>query len=407
VPVPNIEQLAAIHSEEKKLVIIAPPGSGKTYTMVKAIEHYITQKENADVVAITFTKKAAGELSSAFFGQENIHASTIHSWSYSHLGNMAKKWGFRVRLLEEEQIKDIIRPFFKLYNLDPDRNMWPVYHYVMGSFNMDLEDYIKNKYRAILGRYLEYKRKRRLYDFTDLPLYLHDVLLEYEEFIHVDGLFVDEFQDVDPIQLKVFKRVEANKYFFIGDPQQAIYIFRGASEEIFNELDDYKVMPLKHNYRSYQEILDYASTVRANLVDKYSSILQTTDIHASDIIAERGVGGVVLSESMHPKIEFRKLVRQEFIDYHYTILCRTNKQVKIIEELGFLDVLTIHKAKGLEFDNVIIIDFNIEEEESINVAFVALTRAKNREVIMTFEALIKVLEGLPGGAKTKTITTAF
>lgn len=87
----NPEQLAAIHSEEKKLVIIAPPGSGKTFTMVRAIEAYIEKKSDADVVAITFTKKAAGELESAFFGNNNIHASTIHSWSYSHLENMSKK----------------------------------------------------------------------------------------------------------------------------------------------------------------------------------------------------------------------------------------------------------------------------------------------------------------------------
>jgi superfamily I DNA/RNA helicase len=403
----NQEQRLAIQSEERKLVIIAPPGSGKTHTMIHAIEHYLNKHDSSNVTAITFTKKAAGELASSFFGNDKIHASTIHSWSYSNLEKMANKWGFRVRLLQEEQIKEIIRPFFKLYKLDPDKAMWPVYHYVMGSFNMDLEDHIKNKYRAILGRYIDFKRKRKLYDFTDLPLYLHDVLEEYEEYIHIDGLFVDEFQDVDPIQLKVFKRVEANKYFFIGDPQQAIYIFRGASEEIFNELDDYKVLPLRHNYRSYQEILDFASTVRQNLLDIHSSILQTIEVNPSDIIAERGKGGYVFSEAMYPKVEFRRLIRAEFIDNRYTILCRTNKQVKAIEELGIHDAMTIHKAKGLEFDNVVVIDFPIEDDEATNVAFVALTRAKNREIVVTFEALLKVLEALPADAKTKSITTAF
>lgn len=320
---------------------------------------------------------------------------------------MAKKWGFRVRILQEDQIKDIIQPFLKLYNLDPNRNIWAVYHYVMGNYNMDLEDHIKNKYRAILGRYLDFKRKRKLYDFTDLPLYLHDVLMEYEEYIEVDGLFVDEFQDVDPVQLKVFKRVLANKYFFIGDPQQAIYIFRGASEEIFNELDDYKVMPLTYNYRSYQEILDFASTVRQNLTTNHSSILQTEKVKPSDIIANRGTGGQVLVESMFPKLDFRKMMRAEFIDNDYMILCRTNKQVKVIEELGVHSTMTVHKAKGLEFDNVVVIDFSIEDDEAINVAFVALTRARNKEVVMTFEALVKVLEELPSEAKIKTISTAF
>lgn len=87
----NPQQLAAIQSEEKKLVIIAPPGSGKTFTMVRAIEEYLNKNINSNVVAITFTKKAAGELANSFFGNSKIHASTIHSWSYSHLENMAKK----------------------------------------------------------------------------------------------------------------------------------------------------------------------------------------------------------------------------------------------------------------------------------------------------------------------------
>jgi superfamily I DNA/RNA helicase len=110
---------------------------------------------------------------------------------------------------------------------------------------------------------------------------------------------------------------------------------------------------------------------------------------------------------MYPKIEFRKVVRAEFIDYHYTFLCRTNKQVKALEDLGYHDAMTIHKAKGLEFDNVVVVDFPIEDEEAINVAFVALTRARNKQIVMTFEGLLRVLEVLPNDAKTKTIATAF
>lgn len=80
---------------------------------------------------------------------------------------------------------------------------------------MDLEDSIKNKYKAILAKYIEFKRQRSLYDFTDLPLYLYDVLKEYDEFIEVDGLFVDEFQDVDPVQLKVFNLVQSKNTFLL------------------------------------------------------------------------------------------------------------------------------------------------------------------------------------------------
>jgi ATP-dependent exoDNAse (exonuclease V) beta subunit len=111
----------------------------------------------------------------------------------------------------------------------------------------------------VYSHYLEFKRKKYLYDFTDLPLYLKTKLEDYNEFIEVDGLFVDEFQDVDPTQLTVFERVVATKKFFIGDVDQAIYIFRGATSEIFKNLPDFKVYNLNRNYRSYQVILDFAT----------------------------------------------------------------------------------------------------------------------------------------------------
>lgn len=59
------------------------------------------------------------------------------------------------------------------------------------------------------------------------------------------------------------------------------------------------------------------------------------------------------------------------------ILCRTNKQVKAINEKGYYNVSTVHQAKGLEYDNVIVIDFPIKELEDLNIAYVALTRARN------------------------------
>jgi ATP-dependent exoDNAse (exonuclease V) beta subunit len=82
-------------------------------------------------------------------------------------------------------------------------------------------------------------------------------------------LFVDEFQDVDPTQLKVFDRVIANKKFFIGDPDQAIYIFRGATSEVFKELEDFKDYKLDINYRSYQPILDIASCFKTQVKEDW------------------------------------------------------------------------------------------------------------------------------------------
>lgn len=170
-------------------------------------------------------------------------------------------------------------------------------------------------------------------------------------------------------------------------------------------------MPLKHNYRSYQEILDFATSVRNKLIDGSHSILDIYDseIWPSDIIAERGEGGYMLVENFESFMNFRKEVARELSNYKYQILVRSNKMVREINKLGFDNVTTIHKAKGLEFENVIVADFEINDEESINVAFVALTRAQNREIVINFETLLMSLGNLPQEVvnKQRNIVSAF
>lgn len=682
----NVKQLEAINSTEPKLVIIAPPGSGKTFTMTGAIEKFIQNNNPKKVVVVTFTNKAADELKERLFDYSKIiHTSTIHSWSYSELKKLSEKHSFRIRLLEEEQIKMIIKPHMEQYAINM-RNIDYVYQHCMGNVNPDLPSYLKSKYDAVYSHYVDFKRKKYLYDFTDLPLYLKTKLEDYNEYIEIDGLFVDEFQDVDPIQLTVFNRVIATKKFFIGDPHQcqpagtkirmsdgtqkniedievgdrvvsyyksesyisgtkrsegfkvlekgerlfhgdylisvtsengktskytpnhktfaairsdneynhlvylmedvnhrfrigisqfyanyggqqvstfrhklicenyinawvlkvtktekearvyenkysyqfqipqitfqldkstytnedieliykdlnirdnakkllsyllldinypflskndnldfrrdafrefyainlipevmsilthdstkastkrlnripsklikvektwiyepiivyslkidvhetyvaddivthnSIYIFRGATEEIFNQLSDFKVYNLNINYRSYQVILDFATCFKNQ---RPRTIQYTYNNKGSSIIAERGNGGLVLQElhannmlkyevSRHNELNVKAMdsILKEFNNYNYQILCRTNKQVRELQKNGFHNISTIHKAKGLEYDNVVVVDFEIESDEDLNVGFVALTRAKDRMMILKFETLL-------------------
>lgn len=83
---------------------------------------------------------------------------------------------------------------------------------------MDVRDSFKRTLVAIESRYIKYKRDNVLYDFTDYPLYLYNVLVTFDETIkNIDALFVDEYQDVDEVQFKIFERVEAHKKFYCGD----------------------------------------------------------------------------------------------------------------------------------------------------------------------------------------------
>jgi ATP-dependent exoDNAse (exonuclease V) beta subunit len=136
-----------------------------------------------------------------------------------------------------------------------------LYSYVSGNKKMDVTDNYLKTLDALNKKYITFKRKNNLYDFTDYPLYLLTKMREYGERIEtLDALFVDELQDVDEEQFELFKMVDAKKKFFIGDPKQSIYIFRGADSEIFRKLDKFSNKTLLVNYRSFQEITDYADT---------------------------------------------------------------------------------------------------------------------------------------------------
>lgn len=173
-----------------------------------------------------------------------------------------------------------------------------LYSYVSGNKKMDVSDSYLRALDTYNKKYVAYKRRNGLYDFTDYPLYLLDKLNQYDEIItSVDALFVDELQDVDEDQFAIFDKVVCNKKFYIGDPRQCIYVFRGADADAFKKLKNFDYQKLKYNYRSYQEIIDYANAVYEKLISrvKYGSCLISDVLVSSDseIICARGKGAKV------------------------------------------------------------------------------------------------------------------
>ena len=286
----------------------------------------------------------------------------------------------------------------------------------MGNYNVDVDEKIERVFRTIAGDYVKFKRQNKLYDFTDLPLYLLDVCKEYDEHIQdSDALFVDEFQDIDPIQLAVFEYVDVTKRVYIGDPKQAIYAFRGACSTVFDnfKVDGWSWYTLNTNYRSYQNIANYAEAVyeRAkSIIDEhnvYSAINFPAIIPTCEIECSKGEGGtVVLVTDMNGLM----LDGDNWVDTSYEatesfvtnlvasrntqILCRSNKQVKKLKTMGIDSVSTVHQAKGLEYDNVILVDFPQDSEEELNIGYVAATRARNNLAVVNWDLLLYYVAGM-------------
>lgn len=126
-----------------------------------------------------------------------------------------------MRILQEPAIREILHTIVSAYTKTSkvkSINEDIVYSFVMGNKNMDISDKYRNTLAALDRRYIAYKKAKVLYDFTDYPQYLYDILCTYDETIHLDALFVDEFQDVDSTQYDVFRRVQCKKFFAVGDP---------------------------------------------------------------------------------------------------------------------------------------------------------------------------------------------
>ena len=173
----------------------------------------------------------------------------------------------------------------------------------------------------------------------------------------------------------------------------SIYIFRSADGEVFNKLDNFELFKLRYNYRSYQEIIDYATTVYEENIDWPSGCITDIDFtRMSKVMCSRGYGGVVsiinaygdcvqfTSDEKNVEVTIDDILNDMFSSAENTpmILCRTNKQVRALQDLGIVNVSTVHQAKGLEYDKVIVVDMEIKEVEDLNVAYVALTRARNK-----------------------------
>ena len=96
--------------------------------------------------------------------------------------------------------------------------------------------------------------------------------------------------------------------------------------------------------------------------------------------------------TMGPTILPKDLLPQLRVNNEYQVLCRTTSEAKTLHKWGLKNATTIHQAKGLEFKNVLLVDFQIQTDEDKNVAYVGITRAKDKLIVAHFETLINNLK---------------
>lgn len=302
----NDMQKEGVLTTEGPVLILAGAGSGKTRVLTMRTAYLIEEKgiNPFNILAITFTNKAAGEMRRRIdemvgFGSESIWVSTFHSCCVRILRRFADRIGFDTNftIYDTDDQKVAMKEICK--RLDIDTKMYKEKMFLNAISNAKNEligpkEFLLNagtdikelKKAQVYAEYQKTLEQNNAMDFDDLLMKTVELLqadaqvLEYyQERFHY--IMVDEYQDTNTAQFMLIKLL-AEKYrniCVVGDDDQSIYKFRGAN--IRNILDfeqvypDATVIKLEQNYRSTTQILDAANGVIANNRGRKSKSLWT------------------------------------------------------------------------------------------------------------------------------------
>lgn len=266
----NPEQLAAVTDRSSVVVVLAGPGTGKTKTLTHRCAHLLTEGASPDqLTCVTFTRKAAAEMRRRLVGllppgtAARIQVGTFHRLCLNLL-HTDPEWRGRPLLSEYE-----LASFF-----DGGKKVNPREAALAISKlkNMNLlpgDPEAPDEWREIYTRYQEQLTTYGVLDYDELLLIvckrLEEGKITGKSLERLRHLLVDEFQDLTPLQYRLVKLVMAQgeSLFVIGDPDQAIYGFRGADAGVFQRIEeDYperRVINLVLNYRSAPHIIRAAT----------------------------------------------------------------------------------------------------------------------------------------------------
>ncbi|WP_462323730.1 UvrD-helicase domain-containing protein [Desulfoplanes sp.] len=289
---PNRLQQNAMEAGGGPVLVLAGPGTGKTQTLMGRVERLLERGENSgDILVVTFTRRAAGELRERLAGNggkgQAVRADTLHGMAFEF---WTRKLGEPPVLLSEDGARSLFATANPGLSGQPLKKAWETMNRERELGRPGSSDY----YLAYAGQ----KSVWNLVDYTDLLEFWLEQLRgevsgkeQNNAYAHV---LVDEVQDLSPLQLSLVTRLAGTKgdgFFAIGDPNQSIYGFRGASPDVRGYLldrwPDLETISLEENYRSVNMVLDLARGV----FPEGSGLTATRRDRGTGIVFTAGTGG--------------------------------------------------------------------------------------------------------------------
>lgn len=358
----NQAQLEAVLHKDGPLLIIAGAGSGKTRTLTYKVARLIEDGVSPEnILLLTFTRRAAREMISRAenilgAGLGKITGGTFHSFANMILRRYARfadlKNNFTV--IDRSDAEDVVN-HIRGKIIDKKEKRFPKKSTILDIYSktinkdIPLDAIVKKEYKQfehcteklieIANAYNNYKKERSMLDYDDLLLYLKALLMSNEEVRKQISrkyryVLIDEYQDTNSIQAQIVRLIasEHNNVTAVGDDSQSIYSFRGANFknilEFPNLYEGCKIVTLEQNYRSSQNILDFANKILEQAKEKYSKELFST-IQSSEKPA------IICCENTHAEGEF---VVQKILEF-----CNE-------DGLSLDDIAVLSRSASLMFD---------------------------------------------------------
>lgn len=334
------------------VLVLAGAGTGKTRVITYRIAHLIVNKEVSagNILAVTFTNKAAGEMKSRL--QElignlanGVWMGTFHSICLGILRNEAEYAGLpkSFSIVDQEDRLAILRQIIKALNIDPKQFSPKSYLHAISSYK-NTERYVKNEpieetFHLLKTVYETYRRElelQRLVDFDDMISLCVRIFVNFPEILKkyqdvYKYILVDEYQDTNAVQFRLLYMLAGinGNLCVVGDDDQSIYGWRGAEVRNILEFDkvfeNVKEIKLEGNYRSGKSILSIANRLIENNTYRRGKTLEASSANKESEVRKF---------DWYNDLEEASFVAKTILDKHNTdisyddmaILYRTNAQ---------------------------------------------------------------------------------
>ena len=352
----NSEQEKAVNHIDGPMLVLAGAGSGKTKVLTNRIANLIEKGVSPyNILAITFTNKAAKEMKNRVYSLIGTSANIIQISTFHSLGLRILKENYSAlgyernfTIIDSDDVLTIIKKILKDLNLSKELyNPREIKNKISSAKNemMGADAFSKIEFdHNIAEVYCIYQKKLKngnSVDFDDLlilPIKLFrtypNILNDYQE--KYKYILIDEYQDTNEAQY-TFSKLLSSKYrniFVVGDNDQAIYAFRGANyKNILNFEKDYpetETILLEENYRSTKTILNAANCVIKNNKERKDKNLWSNNVEG-DKIKYRVVENEK-EEASFVVDEIKNLISSGVSEDEIAVLYRTNAQSRVIEE---------------------------------------------------------------------------